>query len=209
MRVSASASRKPVCRKPLRVAALLGAAALGLTGCTASSSGSGGSGGDNSGFVAGTGEITTVAAAKRVAAPDITGKDLDGKTISLSQYKGKVVVINVWGSWCAPCRAEADGLEAVATEEAAKGVQFLGINTRDTDIANAQAFVRTHKITYPSLYDESGDLIGEFPAGSLNPQAIPSTLVIDRQGRIAVRVLTPLTDDQLRKMIAPVVAEKS
>jgi peroxiredoxin len=196
-------------RTPVRAAALLGAAALALTGCAASSSGSSGGSGDNSGYVAGTGEITMVSAAHRVAAPDISGKDLDGQPLSLAQFKGKVVVINVWGSWCAPCRAEADGLEQVATEDAAKGVQFFGINTRDTNVANAQAFVRTHKITYPSLFDEAGDIVGEFPAGSLDPQAIPSTLVIDRQGRIAARALTPLTDDQLRKMIDPVVAEKS
>jgi len=200
---------RPVLRTAVRAAALAGAAVLTLAGCSTGTSSSTSGSGDNTQFVQGTGGITTVPAAKRQAAPALTGKDLDGGKLNLARYKGEVVVLNVWGSWCAPCRAEADGLEAVAKQYQGKGVQFVGINTRDTSTANALAFVRTHKITYPSFYDPSGDLVGEFPAGSLNPQAIPSTLILDRQGRIAVRALTGLTQSQLQSIIAPVLAEKS
>jgi peroxiredoxin len=85
----------------------------------------------------------------------------------------------------------------------------VGINTRDTQIDQAQQFVRAHGLTYPSFYDEDGSLLLQFPKGSLNPQAIPSTLILDRQGRIAVRALQALTSDQLNKILDPVIAEKS
>jgi thiol-disulfide isomerase/thioredoxin len=179
--------------------------ALVLAACSASTSGSS-TGSSN--FVGGNGEITTVKAASRVAAPALSGTTVAGGKDSLAAYKGKVVVINIWGSWCAPCRAEAPNLAAVATAEASKGVQFLGINTRDLDVSNAQRFDEKFKITYPSLFDPYGKLILKFPAGSLNPQSLPATLVIDRQGRLAARALKALTEDELRQLIDPIAAEK-
>jgi thiol-disulfide isomerase/thioredoxin len=116
-------------------------------------------------------------------------------------------VLNIWGSWCAPCRAEAPNLVKVAEETADQGVQFLGINTRDNVADNARAFERTFGVEYPSLFDPYGRLILEFPAGSLNPQAIPTTLIIDRDGDIAVRALKPLTEGELRDALEPVMAE--
>jgi thiol-disulfide isomerase/thioredoxin len=195
-------------RRPLRGAATLaGAAALALaaTACTSSSSGSGTSG---SNFVNPNGEITVVKAADRDQAPALSGATVDGGTDSLAAYKGKVVVINIWGSWCAPCRAEAPNLAAVAAADKAKGVQFLGINTRDLSKSNAVRFDKRFGITYPSLYDPAGKLILQFPKGSLNPQSLPATLVIDRQGRIAVRALKALSEDELHQIVDPVAAEK-
>lgn len=190
----------------LRGAALLaGTAALALT-AAACSSGSSSSGSSN--FVGGNGEITHVDAADRTPAPDLTGRTVSGGTTSLAAYKGKVVVINVWGSWCAPCRAEAPNLAKVAAADASKGVQFLGINTRDLDTAPPKQFEKRFGITYPSFYDPSGKLISDFPKGTLNPQSIPATLVIDRQGRIAGRALKALSEDELHELLDPVVAEK-
>ena len=189
------------------IAAVAAASALVLSGCSSSSSSSGDSA--NTSFVKGTGEINTVAAAHRGAPVNLAGKDLNGQPLNLAAYRGKVVVINVWGSWCSPCRDEASGFESVYKAEQAKGVQFVGIDTRDLQTAQAQAFVSGEGLTYPSLYDPDGSLLLKFPAGSLDPEAIPSTLILDRQGRIAVRALEPLEASQLTQILTPVIAEKS
>ncbi|MHA6762410.1 TlpA family protein disulfide reductase [Streptacidiphilus sp. PAMC 29251] len=187
------------------VAVLAAASALALAGCSASG---GSSDSANTNFVKGTGLVDTVPAKDRSAAIDLSGKDLDGKPLSLSAYKGQVVVLNVWGSWCAPCRAEAADFESVFKANQAKGVQFVGLDSRDLQITQAQYFAKDHKLTYPSFYDSSGELLLKFPPGTLNPQSIPSTLILDRQGRVAVRALTALTGEQLTKILNPVVAEK-
>ncbi|TDC21530.1 TlpA family protein disulfide reductase [Streptomyces sp. 8K308] len=191
---------------------VVGAATAALAGVLLLGACSGGEGGSTSGdgtnYVEGTGEITQVAAAERTEAPDLTGETLDGEEISLSDYRGEVVVLNVWGSWCAPCRAEAPHLVAAEEATADQGVRFLGLNTRDLSVDNALAFERRYEIGFPSFYDPNGRLIGEFPNGVLNPQAIPSTLIIDREGRIAARALRPLTDDDLLAALEPVIAEE-
>ncbi|GAA2660978.1 TlpA disulfide reductase family protein [Streptomyces aculeolatus] len=191
-------------RRTLAAAAAAVAGALALTACGEDATSSGG----NTQFVSGTGQLTVVKASDRLAAPDISGETTDGEELALADYRGKVVVLNVWGSWCAPCRAEAPNLRKVSEDTADRGVQFVGINTRDLDVANAQAFDRGFKIEYPSLYDPSGKLILKFPENSLSPQAIPSTLILDREGRIAVRALKPLSEEELRKALEPVIEEK-
>jgi thiol-disulfide isomerase/thioredoxin len=200
----AHASRRLTFRSA--AAAVAGTAAL-ASALAACSSGSGSSPGQSN-FVSGTGGITVVKPADRVAAPDLTARTVDGPRAGLADYKGKVVVVNVWGSWCAPCRAEAPNLVAVANADKAEGVQFLGINTRDLDTGPAAAFEKRFRVPYPSLYDRDGTLLLRFPKGSLNAQAIPSTLVIDRQGRIAARALKPLSEEDLNQMIDPILAEK-
>lgn len=185
-----------------------GAAALALA-LTACSGGGASGGGGGTGFITGSDGIATVAKGKRDTAPALDGTTLDGKALDVaSAYKGKIVVLNVWGSWCAPCRAEADNLVKVSEDLADQGVQFVGINTRDTGTGPAKAFEEEYKVTYPSLYDPAGKLMLRFEKGTLNPQAIPSTLVIDRDGKIAARSLQALSEKKLRKMIDPVLAEK-
>ncbi|MFC9848431.1 TlpA family protein disulfide reductase [Streptomyces sp. NPDC060223] len=181
------------------------AAALALSACGSGGT-SGGSG--NTNFVAGEDGISTVAKGERSAAPDLSGETVDGKQLDVADYKGKVVVLNVWGSWCPPCRAEAPNFVKVAKDTAAQGVQFVGINTRDPSTGPAKAFEEEQGITYPSLYDPTGKLMLRFKKGTLNPQAIPSTLIIDRDGKIAARTLQALSEDKLREMLAPVLAEK-
>ena len=181
------------------------AAALTLSAC--SSGGTSGGGGDTN-FVTGNNGIDTVPAGKRTAAPDLSGRTIDGKQLNVADYKGQVVVVNVWGSWCSPCRAEAKYFAKVSKEYDGKGVQFVGINTRDTSTGVAIAFEKDYGITYPSLYDPTGKQMLRFKKGTLNPQLIPSTLVFDREGKIAARALQPLAEEDLLGMLKPVLAEK-
>jgi thiol-disulfide isomerase/thioredoxin len=158
-----------------------------------------------SGFVSGDGSVTILDPAQRQLAPEAVGLDLDGDPLKLSDFAGQVVVLNVWASWCAPCRAEAPALEEVALQFAGKGVQFIGLNTRDSQAA-AQAFTRNFDVTYPSLVDTDGRIQLLFN-DSLPPQAIPSTIVIDQQGRVAARALGTVTSATLRAMIEPLLDE--
>lgn len=192
-------------RRRTALAAGAAAAALLVSACT---SGGTSGGGGNTNFVAGKDGISTVAQDKRVAAPELSGETLEGEQLDVADYKGKVVVLNVWGSWCNPCRAEAKYFAKVAEDYADKGVQFVGINTRDGSTTAALAFEKDFGIPYPSLYDPTGKLMLRFEKGTLNPQAIPSTLVLDRDGRVAARSLTALDETRLLKMLEPVVAEK-
>ncbi|MEU8978859.1 TlpA disulfide reductase family protein [Streptomyces sp. NPDC048309] len=180
-------------------------AALVLSAC-----GSGGTSGGagNTNFVAGKNGVDTAAKGHRSDVPDLSGKTIDGRQLDVRDYKGKVVVLNVWGSWCGPCRAEAKNLETVYQDTKGQGVQFVGINTRDSDTGPAVAFEKEFGVTYPSLYDPTGKLMLRFKKGTLNPQLIPSTLIIDRDGKVAARTLQALSEDSLRKMLAPVLAEK-
>ncbi|MER6061886.1 TlpA family protein disulfide reductase [Streptomyces sp. CA-142005] len=193
-----------------RSRAVLLSAVAAVAALTLSACGKGGTsgGGGNTNFVTGNNGIATVPAGKRAAAPDLSGKTIDGKTLDVADYKGQVVVINVWGSWCGPCREEAQYFAKVSKQYEGKGVQFVGINTRDTSTTPAVAFEKEHGIGYPSLYDPTGRLMLRFKKGTLNPQLIPSTLVIDKQGKVAARALEALDDTALLKMLKPVLAEK-
>jgi len=144
--------------------------------------------------------LTRVAPEQRKELPAVSGPALGSNTtISTQDFRGKVVVINVWGSWCPPCRKEAPDLQA-ASVETKDVAQFVGITSKDYDPAPAQAFVRSFKISYPSIYDPTGKVLLAF-AGELPPSAIPSTMIIDRQGRLAVRVLSEVSKITLVDMI--------
>ncbi|MFD3418415.1 TlpA family protein disulfide reductase [Streptomyces decoyicus] len=201
------------CRAPRRLTsrrriALLGAGAAAAS-LTLSACGDGASGGSSqTRFVQGKNGVSTVKKDERQPAPDLAGETTDGKKLDVADYKGKVVILNVWGSWCGPCIAEAPNFTKVANETKSKGVQFIGINTRDSEKSQAATFEEEHKVPYPSLFDPTGRLMLRFPKGSLNPQSIPSTIAIDKQGKIAARSIGPLAEDELRKMVAPLIAEK-
>ncbi|MFI9584875.1 TlpA family protein disulfide reductase [Streptomyces sp. NPDC052236] len=185
--------------------AVVAAAALTLSACGAGKSGGGG----NTNFVTGTGGIATVAEGKRTAPNELSGTTLQGKQLDVADYKGKIVVLNLWGSWCGPCRGEAKYFSQVAAETKAQGVEFVGINTRDPQKNTAIRFEEEHGVEYPSLYDPMGKLVvNGFPRGTLNPQAIPTTIVLDREGKIAARSLQGLDDKKLHEMIDPLIAEK-
>jgi thiol-disulfide isomerase/thioredoxin len=149
--------------------------------------------------------LTRIPPDQRQVLPTVSGPALgSNQTISTQDYRGKVVVINVWGSWCPPCRKEAPDLQA-ASVETRDVAQFVGITSKDYDPAPAEAFVRSFKITYPSIYDPSGKVLLAF-AGQLPPSAIPSTMIIDREGRLAVRVLSEVSKITLVDMINDVAS---
>ncbi len=175
--------------------ALVVAAALVLTGCSDD-----GGAATGQGFVSRDGIINRVAPDERRPAPEISGTALGSdKTLSTADYAGQVIVLNVWGSWCGPCREEAPALVA-ASARTKDTAQFLGITIRDPSPAQAEAFVRANKITYPSIYDPDGTALLPL-AGDLPPSVIPTTLIIDEQGRIAVRVLNTITETTLVDLI--------
>lgn len=173
------------------------AASALLTACGTAPSAEGG-------FVGGDGSLTVVAHADRQPAPRITGTLLDGTPFDSATLQDTVVVYNVWGSWCAPCRKEAPALEAAARATAGTA-QFVGINTRDLDPAPAQAFVRAFDISFPSVFDPDGRELLAF-GRHLPASAIPSTVVVDREGRIAARVLGETTEATLKGLVEDVAA---
>jgi peroxiredoxin len=185
-------------------AALAATAAVALTaaGCAGGAIGQNTALSNGQSFVSGTG-TSFLAAGSRPQAPDISGKTLTGSRLRLSDYRGSVVVINFWGSWCAPCRAEAPDLSALASRYRSLGVRFLGIDIQD-EPASAEAFMHTFRITYPSLNDP-GDEIALAFRKTVPPAAIPTTLVIDRSGHIAARIVGGATYNALKALIARVL----
>lgn len=152
--------------------------------------------------------VVMVAPDDRKPAPELAGELVGGGAYSLSDVRGTdVVVVNVWGSWCGPCRAEAAALQAVYADMRDDGVQFLGLNTRDQP-ALALAFLENHGVSYPNL-DDTDALLQLGFRDSLPSAAIPTTWVIDRQGRVAARALSAMTEDRLRALLEPVLAEPS
>lgn len=179
----------------LAIAAVLLAATACTSGQDAKDSREG-----QTGFVSGSGRVASFAPADREKAPEFGGTTLDGKQWSSTGTIGKVTVINVWGSWCGPCREEAPGL-AEAAKELGPDVEFIGLNVRDLDPAPSRKFVEVFEVTYPSIYDPSGKLLLKFRGQKISPSSIPSTLVLDKQGKVASRVLGPLTKQTLLGMV--------
>jgi peroxiredoxin len=164
-------------------------------------------GGGNSGVtdVAGSASAVLYAAGHRPLAPDFTAATLTGSRLRFSSYRGQVVVLNFWGSWCVPCREEASTLSAVAAQYRPSGVSFLGVDVRDTT-ASAQAFARSFDVTYPSVSDPSSVITLDFTA--VVPIAgTPTTLVIDRTGRIAGAVFGSATYQELTAILAKVTGQ--
>lgn len=176
-------------------------AAVALAGCSQEAADPG----DSAGFVEGDGTSVILPVDQRKPAPVLTGTDLNGEPVDTSTWEGNPGVINVWASWCAPCRAEAPELVAVAKQN--PDVNFLGLDTRDSD-APARAFVEKFNIPYPNLPDPDGQLVLQF-SDSLPPQAIPSTLLVDAQGRVAGRFLGAVEAGELDAAIQDLVAEDS
>lgn len=172
-----------------------------LAGCS-SLEGSG-----DKGYVSGNGQITQLEPGDRKGPIKLSGEDLDGKELSLADYRGKVVVVNVWGAWCVECRKEAPDIVDVAREVDPHDVAFVGLNNRDPSRDNAKAYVRTFKIPFRSLFDPSAQALLAFH-GTLTPYSTPSTVIIDRKGRVAASVLGVIpSKTTLADLIDDVVAE--
>lgn len=188
-------------RRVLAVLAVVGFVALGSSACSGSTSSETAR---DAGFIAGDGSITAIAPSDRVDAPAIGGELMTGGSWTLAQERGRVVVLNVWASWCAPCRAEAPVLQSLWEEFGQEGVTFIGLNTRDSP-ATALSFEKANGITYPSVVDSDGRIQLQF-SGIAPPQAIPTTLVIDRDGKVAGRILGRASESTLRGLIEPLLA---
>ncbi len=186
--------------------ALAGVLAL-LTGCSTGSDAVDVNNGGEFRFVAGTPSGEVIPEAERGTAPEFSGTLLEtGEAFPSSKLVDQVVVLNFWGSWCAPCRVETPEFSEVWGEYAGAGVQFLGVNVKETDKQFATAFIDRFGIGFPSLYDPRGEValaFRDFPAN-----AIPSTIVIDPQWRVAAVYTGSVSQKDLRTVIDRVLGEE-
>ncbi|WP_194917409.1 TlpA family protein disulfide reductase [Catenulispora rubra] len=186
-------------RRSVAVLSVITAAALafGLTAC-------GGSGSKNKD---GLGTAAAFSVNDRKQFPMLSGTTLDGAKLDLASLKGKVIVVNIWGSWCDPCQAEAPYLEHANEAYRDKGVQFVGIDTRDNN-GQAQAFVKAKQISYPNLVDDGNEtLLGQL-AGITSLASVPSTLIIDKNGGLAWRALRPVDFNDVSAALDTVLSGK-
>ncbi|MFJ6003956.1 TlpA family protein disulfide reductase [Arthrobacter sp. NPDC092385] len=182
-------------------------ATLLITGCSAqnNSLAEQANAGDNKNYIAGDGSVAEYAPDTRSEPVDVKGELYDGTTVDSDQWVGNVVVLNVWYAACAPCRVEAPMLQALSTSFAPEGVRFYGINVRD-EKPTAEAFERNFGITYPSFGDRDGKMLLSLTS-YVPPQAVPTTLVLDRQGRVSARILGIADESTLKTLIADALAE--
>lgn len=133
-------------------------------------------------------------------APDFVLTSFDGQRIQLSDYRGRIVVLNFWATWCPPCRVEAPVLQRASERLDSAGVSILGIDVWD-DQASAIGFLNEMGVTYPNAEDATRLIPVEFGVTGL-----PETFVIDRSGVLVRRWVGPLTDNDLDSLLAPVLA---
>lgn len=143
---------------------------------------------------------------ERPAAPPIAGETLEREPLDVADLRGDVVVVNIWGSWCAPCRAEMPDLEEVYQATRELGVSFVGVNVRD-ERDQAVSFAAS-RITFPSIFDFRSEYAHGFtdpPA----PNSPPATLVIDRDGNLAAYFYRPVRRAELERIVTDVAAEEA
>lgn len=170
------------------LAALVVVVLLSLAGCSDDTPSAG-----DKGYVDGKGIVTRLAPdERRELAGPLEGETLEGDAVTQADLEGKVTVVNVWYATCPPCRKEAPLLAEVADQLTDDDVVFLGINNRDTDQSQALAFQRRFEVPYPTLWDPTGRTLLSF-AGTLPPNAVPSTVVLDREGRVAASIIGEVT----------------
>ena len=138
-------------------------------------------------------------AGQRPAAPEFSATSLTGTPINFASYQGKVVVLNVWGSWCSPCRGEGQTLKYLDEQYGPEGVAFLGDDIEDTP-ANALAFLRSDGITYPSVNDANG-AVEQRLSLAVPIAATPTTLVIDKTGHIAGQIDGAVTYPEITTLL--------
>ncbi|MEL0237018.1 MAG: TlpA disulfide reductase family protein [Aquiluna sp.] len=179
---------------------------LVLTGCTNDPLAEQFRQGDNKNYIAGDGTVTEFAVDQRPSFDPWDGVTESGVGLSSESLEGYVVVMNWWYAACAPCRAEAPDLAALSEEFSDRGVQFVGVNVRDT-AETALAFDRRFEINFPSIIDAADGSVSLAFTGVVSPQAVPTTLVIDRTGRVTARILGRIDPSVLRTLIETAVSE--
>lgn len=184
------------------------ALSLVLTGCSSDPLADQYREGSNKNYIAGDGSVTEITLENRGDPITFSGTTENGDTVSSADYLGHVLVVNFWYAGCAPCRAEAPDLEAVFQETAAEGTNFLGVNVRD-QAATVTSFNERFGVTYPSIMDQDGQAQLAF-ASQVPPNAVPTTLILDAQGRVAARILGQLRDPSiLSTLITDIAAESN
>ncbi len=186
--------------------AALAALAL-LTGCSTGEGQVDVTNGGEFRFVQGTPAGEIIPDGERAGAPDFGGTLVGGGDWTSEELAGQVAVLNFWGSWCAPCRVETPEFQEVYTEVRDEGVAFLGLNVKEPDEQFAQAFVDSRGIEFPSLYDPAGEVALAFRDYPAN--AIPSTIVLDRTGRVAAVYTGEVRQDDLRAVLDRLMAEEA
>jgi thiol-disulfide isomerase/thioredoxin len=187
------------------VAGVLAAVAL-ASGCSAAGTASAaGAGVADPGYVSGDGTVTQWEASRRGTPVELAGRSFEGEDLDLAAWRGDVVVVNFWYAACPPCRAEAPDLVALSNDYAEEGVRVVGINSTD-EAGTAQAFQRTFGIPYPSIDDREGRGISAMQ-GAVPLRAVPTTVVLDPEGRIAARVLGRAEGSSLRALVDDALAE--
>jgi thiol-disulfide isomerase/thioredoxin len=186
-------------------AALAAALTVLISACSGGQASQNGPGSGDTNYVNESVGTTTFKTGQRPVVPEVSGTTLTGSQLRLSQYRGAATVLNFWASWCAPCRAESPALAQLSHAYAARGVHFVGINIKDPGRTNAAAFDRNLGISYPSLYDPAGEILLAFRE-TVPPSGIPSTLVIDRTGHVAARVIGQVTYSGLKQLLNQVTA---
>lgn len=189
-----------------RVLTAVLAAAL-LTGCATGADAVDVNNGGEFRFVAGTPRGEVIPPDERASAPEFSGTLLGGGEFSSAELAGDVAVLNFWGSWCAPCRVETPEFQEVYADVRDEGVQFLGLNVKETDDQFALAFVERFDIEFPSIHDPRGEValaFRDYPA-----TAIPSTIVLDREGRVAAVFTAEVSQEDLRSTLDLLLAEEA
>jgi thiol-disulfide isomerase/thioredoxin len=163
--------------------------------------------GDNKNYIAGDGTVTEFALGSRPKAANWSGVTESGEAISSTQLEGVITVMNFWYAGCAPCRIEMPELIELQTEFLPEGVQFIGVNVRDS-AETALAFARRIDMNFPSVMDaKTGSVVLGF-TGVVTPQAVPTTLVIDAQGNVSARVLGRIDKGILTTLVKTVIEER-
>lgn len=197
--------RRMTGRVAARLAAVVLALSLPLTACTAEDPlAQQAAAGDNKNYIAGDGSVTEYAPESRGKPVQLEAKLFDGTEVDSSTWQGEVTVLNFWYAACAPCRAEAPDLQALYEKFKDEGVQFYGVNLRDKQ-PTAEAFERNFGITYPSITDKNGTVLLSMTK-YVPPQAVPTTIVLDKQGRVAARILGMADKSTLETLISDAVA---
>ncbi|MFJ4434904.1 TlpA family protein disulfide reductase [Streptomyces sp. NPDC088923] len=178
--------------------AVMTAGVLLLAGC--------GTGGAQGGDAAVREPLALVPRAERKALPDLAGEGLDGKRVALSRFAGQVVLVNGWQSSCGPCRAEMPGLVRVQKRYGDRGLRVVGYNAEANEGA-ARAFVARYGVTYPVLYDPSGRQLLRVPKGVVNPQFVPFTFLVDKEGKVAAAMSGPVSERRAGAAVGKLLAE--
>lgn len=185
---------------------IIGTIALSLAGCASDPLAEQFRSGDSKNYIAGDGTVTEFDSEQRPTFLPFSGETESGQMLDSKALEGQVVVMNWWYSSCAPCRGEGPDLQALYEEFQDQGVQFVGVNVRDT-AETALAFDRKFGISFPSIMDAQSGAVSLAFQGVVSPQAVPTTLVIDKAGNVASRILGRIDPSILRTLIETVVAE--